>query len=323
MSAISDFLAQFAHAFSHLVVWAYLLAILASLGQNVVRSRAWRNLLAATFPGANVRWRDAYGATLVKHGAATLMPMHGDEAIRVSLMKDRIPGASTAAVASTAGVDLSFDVLLTAVLVGISAWLGSSVVDWHEIAAHPVKPALFAIFVLAAIVTAVVAIRKKARGVGDELKQGLVIFKHRGAYMQHVLGWQLADFALQLALLYLMLVAFGCAATLVSVVLIRTAQRVTVSLPGFLETGSQQAMIIAILTQSGLPAGRALGFGLGSKVTLFTLNTVLALIAARVMLGPLHLRARIRAKLQKRDSPQAVRADADAAVAGPARSSNP
>ena len=129
MSAISDFLAQFAHAFSHLVVWAYLLAILASLLQNVVRSRAWRNLLAATFPGANVRWRDAYGATLVKHGAATFMPMHGDEAIRVSLMKDRIPGASTAAVASTAGVDLTFDVLLTAVLVGVSAWLGSSVVD--------------------------------------------------------------------------------------------------------------------------------------------------------------------------------------------------
>jgi hypothetical protein len=49
--------------------------------------------------------------------------------------------------------------------------------------------------------------------------------------------------------LYLLLLAFGFGGALVSVVLIRTAQRVTVSLPGFLETGSQQAMIVAILSQ--------------------------------------------------------------------------
>jgi len=86
-----------------------------------------------------------------------------------------------------------------------------------------------------------------------------------------VFGWQLADFALQLATLYLMLVAFGFATvTLVSVVLIRTAQRLTVSMPGFLETGSQQAMIVAILSAGGFPAGQALGFG--SKVTLSELT---------------------------------------------------
>jgi hypothetical protein len=182
----------------------------------------------------------------------------------------------------------------TAVLVGVSAWLGAAVVDWHEIAAHPLKPVLFAALVLAAIVTAVVALRRKARGLGDELRQGVVIFRHRGVYHRTVLGWQLADFALQLATFYLLLVAFGFGApTLVSVVLIRTAQRVTVSLPGFLETGTQQAMTIAILSQVGFSAGRAVGFGFGSKVTTSGLTVALALIAARTMMGPLHLRARI------------------------------
>jgi uncharacterized membrane protein YbhN (UPF0104 family) len=122
-----------------------------------VRSRAWRKLLAATFPGANVRWRNAYGATLVKHGAGTFLPMHGDEAVRVGRMKERIAGGSPAAIAATASVDAMFDVLLTATLVGVSAWLGASVVDWHEIAAHPLKPALLLALVVAAIVTAVVA----------------------------------------------------------------------------------------------------------------------------------------------------------------------
>ena len=133
---------------------------------------------------------------------------------------------------------------------------------------------------LAAIVTTVIALRRKARGLGGEVKQGVAIFQRRGAYARTVLGWQLADFVLQLATLYLMLVAFGFGAvTLVSVVLIRTAQRVTVSLPGFLETGSQHAMIVTILSQVGFPAGQALGFGFGSKVTLSGLNVALALIA--------------------------------------------
>jgi Lysylphosphatidylglycerol synthase TM region len=295
VSAVSNFFAEFGQAFSHLVLWAYLVGILAALAQTVVRSRAWRNLLVATFPGSNVRWRDAYGAILAMHGAGIFLPMHSEETVRVGLMKDRIDGASTPAVAATAGVDALFDVLLTAVLVVLSAWLGASVVDWHAIAAHPVKPILFMALVLAAIASAVVALRRKARGLGHEVAQGLVIFKHRGVYTRTVLGWQLADFALQLATLYLMLVAFGfAAATLVSLVLIRTAQRVTVSLPGFLETGSQQAMIVAILSAGGFPAGQALGFGFGSKITLSGLTVVLGLAAARVMVGPLHLVTRVR-----------------------------
>jgi glycosyltransferase 2 family protein len=293
MSAVTNFVHEFAHAFSHLVVWAYVLAIVAALLQPMVTSRAWRNILAAAFPDVQVRWRDAYGAYLVKSGAGIFLPMHGDDAVRVSLMKDRIPGASTAAVAATAGIETLGDVLLTAMLVGVSAWLGASVIDWHSMAAHPLKLVLVAVLTIAAIVAAVVALRRKVRGLGDELKRGAAIFKRRGAYTRHVLPWHTLDFALELATLYLLLVAFGAGPTAVSVVLIRTAQRVTVSLPGFLETGSQQAMIVAILTTSGLTAGAALGFGLGSKITTSGLNIVLALIAARVMIGPLQLRARL------------------------------
>jgi hypothetical protein len=113
--------------------------------------------------------------------------------------------------------------------------------------------------------------------------------------------------------------------------LIRTAQRVTVSLPGFLETGSKQAMIVAILSQSGFTAGQAFGFGFGAKVTLSGLNIVLALIAARIMVGPLQLGARIGGKLHKSKQavpeeggfPQAVRLSADAPAGDPAQPSVP
>jgi hypothetical protein len=300
MSAVANFVSEFGQAFSHLVVWALLLAVLACLLQPVVRSRAWRNLLAAAFPDAKVRWRDAYGAYLVKSGAGIFLPMHGDDAVRVALMKDRVEGASTAAVAATAGVETASDMLLTAVLLVVSAWLGASVIDWHALEAHPAKPAIVAALIVGAIVSAGVALRRRARGLGRELKQGLAIFEHRGAYTRTVLGWHVVGLALELATLYLFLIAFGFGgATLVSVVLIRTAQRLTVSLPGFLETGSQQAMIVAILTTGGYAAGQALGFGFGSKVTTAGLNIVLALVAARLMIGPLHLRSRIAASLHR------------------------
>jgi hypothetical protein len=319
MSALQNFFSEFVHAFAHLTVWAFVLGILTYLLQAVVKSRAWRNMLAASFPNSTVRWRDAYGAYLVKSGAGTFLPMHGDDAVRVALMKDRIPGASTAAVAATAGVETLFDAFVTVALVGLSAWLGASVVDWHAIAAHPAKPAIILCLVLVALVAGGITLRRRTKGLGDELKQGLAIFHRRGAYSRTVLGWQAMDFALQLATLYFMLVAFGfVGATITSVVLIRTAQRVTVSLPGFLETGTQQAMIVAILTRGGHTAGQAFGYGFGSKVTLSGLDIVLALVAARIMIGPLHLRARIAEKLSRRhqqgDLPQLVSEGADAGV---------
>jgi uncharacterized membrane protein YbhN (UPF0104 family) len=300
-----------------------LLGVLAFLLRPAVLAQAWRNLLMASYPDAEVKWRDAYGAYLVKNGAGVFLPMHGDDVVRVVLMRDRIKGASPAAVAATAGIEVLFDAVLTAILVALSVWLGASVVDWHAVAADPLKPALVLGLVLVAVVSAVVALRKRARDLGDELKQGLAIFKHRGAYTRSVLGWQALDFGLQLAALYCFLVAFGFAAALTSVVLIRTAQRVTVSLPGFLETGSQQAMIVAILNRGAHTAGQAFGFGVGMKVTQTGLSIVLALVAARVMLGPLHLRARLRQRLQpgthvlaEGGLPQLVRESGDAGGAG-------
>src|SRR5262249_51829050 len=202
MSAVTVSVSDFGQSFSHLVVWALLLAVLACLLQAIVKSRAWRNLLAAAFPDAKVRWRDAYGAYLVKSGAGIFLPMHADDAVRVALMKDRVEGASTAAVAATAGVETVSEMLLTAVLLGVSAWLGASVIDWHSIEAHPAKPAIVAALILAAIVSAIVAIRRRARGLGGELKQGLAIFKHRGAYTRTVLGWHVIGLALELTTLY-------------------------------------------------------------------------------------------------------------------------
>jgi len=312
VSSVSHFLASFFQAFSHFVVWAFVLAVIGNLAQKVVRSRAWHNVLVAAFPEAKPRFRDALGVYLVKNSVGELLPMHGDDVIRVGLMRRRIEGASSAAVAATVGVELVTDLVLTVLLVAVTAALGASVVDWHDIAAHPVGPAVVVGIVVAGLVATLVAMRRHARTLGDEIKQGLLVFRDRRAYVRGVLGWQLLDVALQLATLYLFLVAFGFAAVpFASVMAIRSAQRVTVSLPGFLEAGSQQAMIMAILSHGGR-IGQAAGFGLALKVTQACLDLIPGLIAAKWIVGRLEVRTWLAARLPGRH-----------AEAGPVPSTSP
>jgi uncharacterized membrane protein YbhN (UPF0104 family) len=300
MSAVGHFLVSFFHSFSHFVAWAFLLAVLGDLAQQVVRSRAWHNLLVAAFPEAKPRFRDALGVYLVKNGAGELLPMHGDDVLRVALMRRRISGASSAAVAATVGVELVSDLVVTVLLVAATAALGASGVDWHDIAAHPGGPAVVMSVVLAGLVGAWLAMRRHARTLGDEIKQGLLIFGDRRAYVRGVLSWQLLDVALELATLYFFLLAFGFPAVpFASVMAIRSAQRVTVSLPGFLEAGSQQAMIMAILSHGGR-LGDAAGFGLALKVTQAGLDVIPGLIAAKWIVGRLEARAWLAARLHRR-----------------------
>jgi hypothetical protein len=154
------------------------------------------------------------------------------------------------------------------------------------------------VVVVAGVVAGSIAVHRRARTVGKEIKQGLLIFRDRRAYVRGVLGWQLLDVALQVAALYFFLQAFGFPAVpFVSVLAIRTAQRVTVSLPGFLEAGSQQAMIMAILSH-GARLGQAAGFGLALKATQASLDVIPGLIAAKWIVEPHELRGWVKAKLR-------------------------
>jgi hypothetical protein len=65
-------------------------------------------------------------------------------------------------------------------------------------------------------------------------------------------------------------------------------------------------MIIGILGAVGFTAGQAFGFASGSKLTISGLNIVLGLVAARVMIGPLHLKARIGGILHRRGTPAPI-----------------
>ena len=62
---MASVLEAFQAFFDHLraVAWEpVLLALVCQAGRMCARSRAWRNVLAAAYPGSGLRWRTVFGA---------------------------------------------------------------------------------------------------------------------------------------------------------------------------------------------------------------------------------------------------------------------
>jgi hypothetical protein len=58
------------------VAWEpVLLALLCQVGRMCVRSRAWRNVLAAAYPGSGLRWRTVFGAYAAGAAVNAIVPV--------------------------------------------------------------------------------------------------------------------------------------------------------------------------------------------------------------------------------------------------------
>ena len=66
--------------FNHLraIAWTpVLFALVCHFARIAVRTRAWRNILAAAFPGVRVRWRSVAGAYVSGVGVNAIIPARG------------------------------------------------------------------------------------------------------------------------------------------------------------------------------------------------------------------------------------------------------
>lgn len=88
LDAIEAFFDQLAS-----VRWTPLgLAVLCHLAKILARTRAWRNILAASYPDTRVRWRDVLAAYVAGTGLNALVPARGGDALKLFLVHRRIEG---------------------------------------------------------------------------------------------------------------------------------------------------------------------------------------------------------------------------------------
>jgi uncharacterized membrane protein YbhN (UPF0104 family) len=259
------------------------------LVKTACTSRAWRNVIAAAYPGERVRWRSIYGAYLAGIGVNAIIPVRAGDVLRLYLARRAVPSATYTTLGSTYLVMSIFDSTMALALFGYALTLGvlpsvhalPSLPDWDFgwVFQHPglAKPLLIAAVI--AVFALSVWSHRRYTAFKARVAQAFTVMRSPATYARRVAFWQACDWALRFATIWFFLAAFGVPQTVRNVLLVQ----VTTSLatlapvtPGGI--GTEQAFLVYVFGHT-VAKTRLLAFSVGMKVILTTVNVVLGFAA--------------------------------------------
>ena len=297
------------------VAWEpVLLALVCQGGRMCARSRAWRNVLAAAYPGSGLRWRTVFGAYAAGAAVNAIVPVRAGDLVKLFLVKRRVEAARYPTLAASLLVETIVDATLSGalliwavrerVLPGVRVLDRMPSVDWFWLFRHP--RAAIAIAAATLVIGFVLGLWAAAKIVAfrRRVAQGFAVLRSPARYLRGVVAWQLVDWGLRLATIYFFLRAFHVPATYANVLRVQVTQSLSTIVPltpaGI---GTEQVLIVYVL--SGQASRSALlSLSVGMKTILATLSVLVGLTALVVMLRTLHWR-----HLVEEDRPRTEPAD--------------
>jgi uncharacterized membrane protein YbhN (UPF0104 family) len=293
--------------------WPLAAGVALAVGNAAARTRAWRNILAAAYPGATVRWWDTFRAYYAGVGLNSIIPARAGDVLKLFLIKRRVEGSTYPTLASSLIAESVFDALVAGGLL-IWAWQLGIVpgvpslprLPAFELSWYAERPWILAV-IAGVLIVALVYAAIRVRAFWAKVRQGLVILTMPGAYLRRVVTWQALGWGLRVASAYFFLEAFNVTATLHNALLVQVATSVGTlvpATPGGL--GPKQAMIVLLLADSGSRVD-LLAFSVGIEVVMLSVNLVLGMLCAASMIGSLRVGAAVRAARQDADGPDGRR----------------
>ena len=294
--------------FGHLadVSWAALgLALVCQFVKLCCTSRAWRNIIATSYPDEDVPYRSIFGAYLARVGVNAIIPARGGDVLGLYVVRHRVKNSSYPTLATTLVALTLFDSVLAAafiVMALISGELPGRAVlsklpgfDFNWLFAHFVGTLIVLGVVLFLMLVLVLWFAEDLVGFRHRLAQGFVVFKEFGHYLRHVAVWQAADWCLRIAAIFFFLRAFHVPATIHNAMLVQVTQSLAVLFPiSPSGIGTEQALLLYIFR--GKAADTVLlSFSVGMRVTLIIFNALLGFGAIFVMLRTLRWKQRVQA----------------------------
>ena len=284
--------------------WSALaLAALCHLAKLVVRSRAWRNVLAEAYPDTDVRWRSVFGAYAAGVGVNAILPARGGDVVRLYLAKHRIEGATYPTLTASLLVEAVFDFLVSAsllvwalslgVLPGLDTVRRLPSIDWLWLFHHPQLAAALGVAATVGLVILYAFGRRRWRDFRDRVAQGVVILRRPRRYLRRVVAWQALDWMLRLATIYFVLRGFGLVANLHNALLVQVTQSLSTLMPltpGGL--GTEQALLVYVF-RGEAPTGALLSFSVGRLAVITAVNVVVGFAAIGLMLRTFRWRRRV------------------------------
>ncbi len=266
-----------------------------------LRSFALRNVLAAAYPEKRISAWTVGGAYASGVALNAFAPARGGEALKIALLRLRIPGSSVPTLVS-AGVLLTvLDALIGSALIAGALGFGlvpslpaPQIPSLVGVTSHPfaVGAAVLALVVAGVLVAG--PLSRRARGLWLHVEQGGAILRTPARYVRSVVTLQLAGWACRTGVAFCLLAAFGLPATVPLAVIVVVAGGLSTLVPTPGGAGTQQVLLVYALQQTASTAA-ALSFSVGMQVGITTVNTIIGLTALMFMFRTLRPVAAVRA----------------------------
>jgi uncharacterized membrane protein YbhN (UPF0104 family) len=254
------------------------IALALQLTNLFFRSLAWRNVLAAAYPGTRIRLIDVGAAYAAGVAVNAYTPARAGEALKIALVRLRVPHSSVAAIAASSAVILVFDAFMGGVLL-VTAWALGVV----PALPHPSVKAVLVVLALAGLVAVLLRFpRLRAR-----LREGGAILTTPRAYLLNVVPAQLGAWACRIGVAFSLLAAFGLPATIPLAALVVVAGGLSTLVPATPGGAGTQQLLVVYALSTTASAAQALSFSIGMQAGVTIVNTLVGLAGMALVLRTL------------------------------------
>jgi uncharacterized membrane protein YbhN (UPF0104 family) len=291
---VSGWADELLHRFAGVDARLVLLALTFHVANHLLRSVAWRNVLAAAYPERRVALLPIASAYALGVALNAVTPARGGDAVKVGFARAAVPESSVVTIAGTMSVLVLFDTLAGTLLVAAVA-LGGVIPITVDLPAPSPLPVGG---VLAATALLVWLARRRVGALWTKARQGGAILRTPGRYARRVALPQTLAWACRIAVIVCLLAAFGLPASipLAGLVMVLAGASTIVPLtPG--GAGTQQVLLAYALSQAA-SAVAIVSFSIGMQLAVTLVNALLGLAAAMVVCRTTHPVAAIRRGLR-------------------------
>lgn len=276
-------------------------ALVLQLTSFCLRSRAWRNVLAAAYPG-RVRTVDvaaAYGTGIALNA---FVPARGGDAAKIGLARARIHDSSVPTIMTTIGVLSVFDTTLGLSLLGVALAFGllpalpplPSPPGLELVTSHVTLVILVLVALVAVGIVVAHRLSRRLRGLRGRIVEGLAVVRPPRRYLLEVVPLQLAAWVCRFGAAYFLLAAFGLPATLAAALLVIVVGGMANATPVPGGLGTQQ-LALAYALHATASTTSIVAFSVGMQVAITALNVAMGVTALMLALGTFRPLAAVRA----------------------------
>lgn len=192
------------------MIWTALgIAAALQLLAGVLRVRGWFHVIRHTCPNSTLRYRDVAVAHLGGCGLNAVLPARAGDAVKVALVRLRMPDTPLATLGCTLVAPAAVDAALTAALVAALVAAGALSVDTLASLVPRAPSVAVAVAVAGACVLLAAFSRHRVRRLARDARQGLSAMRQPRLIAFGVVPWQVLSRVVRLLSFALVLVAAG------------------------------------------------------------------------------------------------------------------